>query len=204
MSDKFQSTPTDELLRAKDARIAELEAQLTKRTIDLRRALAATDQMVLLKLEHAQCKLFLDGITEALLPTFELIANDTDRFGAQRGAPVAPIINEFFVKAYGPQAEKQPAASDARKEEDDGRELFHFTRSAKVITEAGTAVKVATTDDGAAFSIDVTSTGSSGHRNTQSIGLRANTLYAIVSLAAALTNRSIVVVPSQLSPASMQ
>ncbi|MBN3839253.1 hypothetical protein [Burkholderia sp. Ac-20349] len=203
MSDKFQCTPTDELLRAKDARIAELEAQLTQRTIELQRAQTCTGLMAWQKLAHAQCAI-IDGFAEALLPTFELIANDVDRFGAHRGTPVAPIINEFFLRAYGPQSEKQPAASEAPKEEGDGRELFHFTHIAKVITEAGTSVKVATTDDGAAFSINVTSTGSAGKRNTQSIGLRANTLYAIVSLAAALTNRSIVVVPSQLPPASMQ
>ncbi len=147
------------------------------------------------KRAYEQIASVFDGITEALLPTIEFVNANKERFGSAAGESVAPIINDFFMRAYRDELKAPAAPAD---DEDDGRELIQFNRAATNTSENGTVVRVYATADNGGFGIDLTSTGSTGKTHTQNLWIKAETLYVVLSALSSLIGKCICAEPGRV------
>jgi hypothetical protein len=127
-----------------------------------------------------------DTVLDDLRPAFELILANRENFGADLGLRLAPIINDFFLRAYAAEPEKaeQPATIG-------GHEFHHFTRSVTCQMVNGTRVRVGTTDDEAVYGIELTTHVGLPTEHTTSLGIKRDTLNVALELVGILTGLNV-------------
>jgi hypothetical protein len=123
-----------------------------------------------------------DGMLEDLRPTFELILENRDGFGAKIGERLAPVINEHFLKAFA-AAPTEDAVAEA-PEAPGGHDVVKFTLATTAHLPNGTKATVMTTDANDAFGIRLTTHEGLPTEYTTEIAMKRETLGVVLSMLA--------------------
>jgi hypothetical protein len=121
----------------------------------------------------------LDRVLEDIRPAIEHVLANREEFGAEIGHRVAPIISDYFLKAY--------AAAPAPLTAMDGRELTHFTVTATKRLKNGTKLEISTNEQASAYHLKVSGNEDTGEAFAESLCLREGTFGEMLAIIAELT-----------------
>jgi hypothetical protein len=121
-----------------------------------------------------------DTVLEDLRPAIEHILANRDEFGAKIGDRMAPIVSDYFLKAYAtaPRVVRNPHAPG-------GAELVHFTVTATKHLSHGTRIDVSTNEEARGYVIEITNEALPNGK--QKISVLQETFGEILAIIAELT-----------------
>jgi hypothetical protein len=122
----------------------------------------------------------LDTVLDDIRPAIEHVLANREEFGADIGQRIAPIISDYFLKAYAaaPRVVRDPHAPG-------GAELVHFTVTATKHLSHGTRIDVSTNEEARGYVIEITNEALPNGK--QKISVLQETFGEILAIIAELT-----------------